>query len=104
MDKLRLGGIAMWYPLKQDIDKGKLKLLLDRFRSEVRRDIDRGLADEIERQMLDSDSPAITRSTMKKLARWCKTDGHLYQDGLPIAQQISLLLFGTVLDRTLLNT
>jgi hypothetical protein len=94
----------MWNALKQDIDEGKLKGLLDRFRSEVRRDIDRGLADEIEQQILDSELPAITRSTMKKLARWCKTNGHPYQDAMPIAQQISLLLYGTVLDRTLLNT
>jgi hypothetical protein len=94
----------MWNALKQDIDKGKLKELLDCFRREVRRDIDRGLADEIHRQVLDSESPAIATSTMKKLARWCKTDGHPYQAAMPIAQQISMLLFGIILDRNLLNT
>lgn len=91
-------------PLNLNIDKGKLKDLLDRFRNEVRRDIDRGLADEIQRQVLDCNEPAIGGSTMKKLARWCKTNGHPYQDAMPIAQQMSLLLYGTILDRTLLNT
>lgn len=90
--------------LLQNIDKGKLKGLLDRFRSEVRRDIDRGLADEIQEQILDSDFPKIKKPTTKKLARWCKTNGHPYQDAMPIAQQVSMLLFGIILDRTLLNT
>ena len=90
--------------LKQHIDREQLKQLLERFRSEVRRDIDRGLADEIQQQVLESDYPNLNRTTKKKLARWCKTNGYPYQDAMPIAQQISLLLFGTILDRTLLNT
>jgi hypothetical protein len=94
----------MTNPLKEHIDKGELKGLLDRFRSEVRRDIDRGLADEIQLQIIDSECSAITRPTEKKLARWCKTDGHPYQAAMPVAQQISMLLFGIILDRNLLNT
>jgi hypothetical protein len=87
--------------LVDSIDKARLANLLDSFRHSVRRRIDRGLADEIQRQILDCDDPRITIPTTRKLARWCKTNGNPYQDAMPVAQQISVLLFGAILDRTL---
>jgi hypothetical protein len=90
--------------LNPNVDKAKLKVLLDRFRSLTRRGIDRSLADEIQAQFIDSENWGITLSTEKKLARWCKTNGNPYQDAMPVAQQISELLYGRILDRNLLNT
>jgi len=90
--------------LIDNIDRAKLESLLVRFRDSVRRDVDRGLADEIQRQVLDSNYPWLTTATTRKLARWCKTNGNPYQEAMPVAQQISEVLFGTILDRTLLNT
>ncbi len=94
----------MHYALLDSIDKTKLAKLLTLFKDSVKRDIDRGLADEIQRQILDSSNPRLTISTMRKLARWCKTNGSPYQEAMPIAQQISDLLFGRILDRNLLRT
>jgi hypothetical protein len=90
--------------LVDDIDRTKLESLLVRFRSSIKRSVDRGLADEIQRQILDSKVPQLTIATMKKLARWCKTNGAPYQEAMPVAQQISGVLFGTILDRHSLNT
>lgn len=90
--------------LTDNIDKAKLDTLLIRFRDSVKREIDRGLADEIQRQILDSNYPRLTTATTRKLARWCKTNGTPYQEGMPVAQQISEVLFGTILDRNSLNT
>ncbi len=90
--------------LLENIDPEKLKDLLARFRRSIKRMIDRGLADEIQTQILDSAHPSMTIKTIQKLARWCKTNGNPYQEGMPVAQQISLLLFGIILDRTILNT
>jgi hypothetical protein len=91
-------------PLKEHIDKGKLKGLLGRFRSEIKRDMDRVLADEIQQQILESGDPIMDWPTQQRLARWCNTTGSPYQDAMPIAQQMSMLLFGIILDRKLLNT
>jgi hypothetical protein len=90
--------------LLENIDRVKLKDLLASFKRSTKRMIDRGLADEIETQILDCTQPNMTIKTMRKLARWCKTNGSPYQDGMPVAQQISRLLFGIILDRTVLNT
>jgi hypothetical protein len=87
-----------------NIDKAKLESLLIHFRDSVKRHIDRGLADEIQRQILDSNCPRLTTDTTRKLARWCKTNGSPYQEAMPVAQRISEVLFGTILDRNLLNT
>lgn len=90
--------------LIDNIDKAKLETLLVNFRDSVKRNIDRGLADEIQRQILESSYPRLTTSTTRKLARWCKTNGSPYQEAMPVAQRISEVLFGTILDRNLLNT
>lgn len=84
--------------------KTKLVALCHQFRDAVNRDEDRGLADEIEHQIIELDYDDLSLATQKKLARWCKTNGNLYQGGMPIAQQISILLYGRILDRNDFNT
>jgi hypothetical protein len=46
----------------------------------------------------------LTVDPQKKLARWCRTDGSPYQDAMPVAQQISRMLYGEVIDREVLRT
>jgi hypothetical protein len=96
--------VLMTNALKDSIDKTKLQNLLQRFRSAVRRGIDRGLADEIEYQIIQCGHAILEIATTKKLARWCNTNGSPYQDAMPVAREISEVLFGVVLDRRLLNT
>ena len=90
--------------LLENIDPVKLKALLASFRRSIKRMMDGGLADEIQMQILESSHPSMTLKTMQKLARWCRTNGSPYQEGMPVAQQISVLLFGIILDRGMLNT
>lgn len=80
-----------------------LKLLLQ-FRDATKRSINVVLADEIQSQLLDRGLAFLDASASKRLARWCKTDGPLYGDGMQIAREISRLLFGYVLDREVLGT
>jgi|GEM_PF-2211885 len=80
--------------------------LLHQFRAAVRRTSpnDAGLADEIEQQLIRNGKAELTSDTQKKLARWCRTEGSPYQDAMPVAQQISRLLYGEVIDREVLRT
>ena len=84
----------------------QLSDLLQQFRAAVRRTFpnDAGLADEIEHQLIRSGKAELTANTQKKLARWCRTDGSPYQDAMPVAQRISRMLYGEVIDRELLRT
>jgi hypothetical protein len=80
--------------------------LLNQFRSSVHRTRvnDAGLADEIDEQLLKRRRGELADETQKKLARWCRTTGSPYQDAMPVAQQISRMLYGEVIDRELLRT
>lgn len=91
------------YPLRADFEKRTLERLLDRFETEVKREIDKKLAKELRAQLLNSSSQELTKSTFERLARWCKTDG-IYGDGMDIAQRISELLFGRIVDRSRIGT
>jgi hypothetical protein len=53
-------------------------------------------------QLIDTKPPVLTTSTLKELAKWCKTDGQ-YAEGGDIARKISLLLFGRLVDRDALR-
>jgi hypothetical protein len=88
------------YKLKPDFDRIELDRLLSTFSGVVRRQIDRSIADKLRRELLDATPPAITPGTLGQLAKWCKTNNPLYWEGMDVAQKISQLLFGTVLDRT----
>jgi hypothetical protein len=87
------------YPLKPSFDRKTLDRLLNHFEGEVKRESDRKLALDLRSQLLTSNIPTLKRTTFYQLAKWCKTDG-IYGDGMQVAQRISELLFGRVLDRT----
>jgi Endonuclease NucS len=91
------------YKLNPNFDRTELDRLLRTFSSAVRRQIDRSIADKLRRELLDTTPPTISWGTTGQLAKWCKTNNPLYWEGMEVAQKISQLLFGTVLDRTLLG-
>jgi hypothetical protein len=91
------------YVLKTDFDRGDLDQLLKKFEAVVRRQIDRSLSDRLRRELLDSDPPQISRSTLGQLAKWCNTNNPVYRDGMDVARKLSQLLFGSVLDRSKLG-
>lgn len=92
------------YEMRQDFDRGELARLLTAFRSAARRRIDTSLANHLDRELLTRDPPRIERNTFHQLARWCKTDGGVYSDGMDVARKISQLLFGCIVDREALGT
>jgi hypothetical protein len=87
------------FSLNPQFDRDQLRSLLVRFRSAVCRDQDKSLAVRLETELLTDQPPAIEWDTFKRLAKWCNTDGNPYRHGMEIARQVSLLLFGQVLDR-----
>ena len=95
----------MPYRIRRFTD-AQLSELLQQFRTAVRRTSpnDAGLADEIEQQLIRNGKAELTAHTQKKLARWCRTDGPPYQGAMPVAQQISRMLYGEVIDREVLRT
>jgi endonuclease NucS-like protein len=97
---------ASWddYKLLPTINKQNLDELVQDFESAVKRRIDRSLAVRLRQEILDPENPALNRSTILQLARWCKTENPLYWGGMAVAQKISNALFGTVLDRKRLGT
>jgi len=58
--------------------------------------------ERLKSELIDTNPPVLKPSTLKELARWCKTDGQ-YAEGGDIARKISLLLFGRVIDRDVLG-
>jgi hypothetical protein len=91
------------YPLVASCDRRKLEELLKSFENAVKREGDKKLAVELRSELLHSGPPMLTKTTFQRLARWCKTDG-IYGDGMMIAQRISEMLFGKVIDRRLIGT
>jgi Endonuclease NucS len=92
------------YRMVPSVDKEKLTRLLLEFEAAVKRRTDRSLAARLRHETLEPAVPSISRSTMLQLARWCKTEGPPYQDGMVVAQKISEALFGEVLDRRRLGS
>jgi Protein of unknown function (DUF3553) len=39
----------------------------------------------------------LTRTTEKRLAAWCNTEGAVFQAGVPLAREISITIYGRVL-------
>jgi hypothetical protein len=79
----------------------RLSTLLGDFRAAVKRRRDTSLADRLEEELLNR-SPLIHLDTLRRLAKWCRTAG-IYRSGMEIAREISLLIFGFILDRTQLG-
>jgi len=82
-----------------EFDKQQLPPLLSEFRASTRRAQDKSLATRLEEEVLQYERLHIRRQTIVRLAKWCKTDGRAYQDGMVVARKISLLIFGRVLRR-----
>jgi hypothetical protein len=91
------------YPLQADFNRVKLERLLKSFEDEVKREGDKKLATELRAQLLGLDPPGLSKASFERLARWCKTDG-IYGDGMMVAQRISELLFGRIIDRRQIGT
>lgn len=91
------------YPLRSDFDKRTLERLLNQFEGEVKREGDKKLALELRAQLLSPQIPELSKATFERLARWCKTDG-IYGDGMQVAQRISELLFGRIVNRASIGT
>jgi hypothetical protein len=83
-----------------DSEKQRLRYLIKEFRrvAPVRKGFnDNRVVDWIEQEVLvEGREPSY--ETKKVLSTWCKT-GTIYAKAQPVAQQISILLFGTILDR-----
>lgn len=85
--------------IRPEFDKQQLPPLLSEFCASTRRAQDKSLATRLEEDVLQYERPHIRRQTIVRLAKWCKTEGPAYQDGMLVARKISLLLFGRVLRR-----
>jgi hypothetical protein len=91
------------YTLDRTFEKARLERLIAEFESSAKRNIDRSLAVKLRNELIQSNPPYISRSTLLQLARWCHTNSPLYRDGMDMARKISELLFGCVVDRDKLN-
>lgn len=100
----RAGGSYPAYQLDASFSRNNLAQLIGEFASVVRRHIDKSLAENLKRELLDSDPPRISHGTMQQLARWCNTNNPVYWDGMEVAKKISNVLFGCVVDRNQLGT
>jgi hypothetical protein len=87
------------YPLNSNFSRDQLCVLVRQFRGATTRTKDESLAVHLEEDLLLREPPSIKGDTFRRLAKWCKTDGHPYQDGMDVARRISVVLFGQILDR-----
>jgi class 3 adenylate cyclase len=88
-------------PMAHAFDRSRLRALLSDFRTTASRPDLVGLADRIELEILEGGATTLSPKTALQLAKWCDTNGSLYRQGKPIAQEISKLLYGVVLERTM---
>ena len=93
----------MTLTFNEAFDRDALRRLFTQFSSAIKRRIDIRLVDDLRYDLLsDNRPPRLRRSTVLRLAKWCKTDG-IYADAMIAAREISRLLFGEVLNRDLLG-
>jgi hypothetical protein len=92
---------AASFQVLPQFDQVKVRKLCERFVLEMRDNRsnvnDGGMAEEVLKD-LDSRS-SLRKSTVRRLAAWCTTEGTVFQRGVSIAQDISLELFGRVILR-----
>lgn len=100
----RAGRSYAAYQLDPSFNRNNLAQLIAEFSSVVRRHIDKSLAENLKRELLDRNPPRISRGTIQQLARWCNTNSPVYWDGMEVAKKISNVLFGCVIDRNQLGT
>ncbi len=92
------------YRLRPDINKKGLEQLVGEFEGAVKRRVDQSLPRKLRKEVLASTLPTLCLSTARQLARWCKTNGPVYSDGMIVAKKISETLFGLIIDRARLGT
>ena len=95
---------SLGYPLHGDFDRSKMRTLIAKFKAVVKRKIDKSLAENLARDLLEGETPNMTKKTFFQLARWCNTQNPLYWDGMDVAREVSVLLFGRIVDRNELGT
>ena len=80
------------------VDTDKVKELCDRFVREMkgnrRHYNDAGVAEVILEEL--QRWGCLTRSTERRLAAWCTTEGSVFQAGVGLAQEISIAIYGHV--------
>jgi hypothetical protein len=86
-------------PVNKSFKRESIKKLLDEIQSS---NAAVTLANEIRQQLIDSQGMSLTVETYKRLGRWCHPYRWTEREKLiqPIAQQISILLFKKVIDRS----
>ena len=58
---------------------------------------DAGIAREILEDIAQHGQPTPTHK--RRLSHWCHTNGNVFKRGMPLAQQISLALYGRIIPR-----
>lgn len=82
----------------QTYDPSRVRALCIAFGDSFQRDDVREFSRRLIHELCDSGSPAMTSKTFKQLAKWCKTGG-AYSEGMEHAQNISLAVFGRIIQR-----
>jgi hypothetical protein len=85
-------------PVAESYDPNSLRRLLEQIRNEGAA---LTLAEEIERQLLQTDAGALTVGTYRRLGRWCHPHRWTEREKRirPLAEKLSELLYGRVIDR-----
>lgn len=87
--------------IKQDFDRDKLRRLLSEFIETNKKA--KSIANKIENELLKLNKDSLNRSTLIQFSKWCNTNppysGESKTGGQQVAQKISILLFGKVIDR-----
>jgi hypothetical protein len=85
------------YPF-QAFDPNRVRALARSLADSNTRPEVREFSERLVREVCTHCPPTLTERTFAQLARWCKTAGS-YERGMGFAQQISLELFGRILQR-----
>lgn len=83
----------------ENYNREELQRLISEFVSRARRPGDDRLAIDLKRELLDRDGRSLPSDTFKRLGRWCHSATPVFREGAVVARQISMLLFGRVIDR-----
>ena len=87
------------YPMNSQFDRRELQRLLEKFHAVVKREQDKSLAAKLKQDLIPTKSPVLRKATLLQLAKWCKTENLVCRDGMDVAEKISMLLFGRIIDR-----
>ena len=89
------------YKIKEGFDKDELRRLLNELVETNKKA--NSIANKIENELLKSKRDWLEKSTLIQFSKWCNTNppysGELKIGGQQVAEDISGLLFGKVIDR-----